>query len=459
MSNLTSTAGAQQEEISTILARLDQSQHPYVYPYVSRLLVSLGIIYLVIIGLALVILAIPLLRGSSSRKKIIWLWRKQYTSSRPTPYYIPNGGLSIVISQLWSSVLFEVYIYLSYRALHDPRATILTYRYFWLTVSYIPCFTGFWFSGFSAFYICLLSPSRPTLNGLSSRGSMLHPAIMNSACIGVPVLVTLTAIQWGIISIRATHEKEEAYQAVLAQVASGQDFSSEMARYAFAIQGFIAQFRWASFTWSIAALISVSFYGYTITIFLRLLKTSVDVARGKRDLLAECSSDYNSTLEGAPSRSPARTSERVEGTQPVIRALPTSQSSKDLQRTYRILLLRCALLSAVLVWHLIVGITLAVKIGSVVDDIAWRSASLWMSVSSSVLSSVVLLLQSWKSISETAETSSKFTPTKQTDVSMPENILQLQMAQPLPSMPRPDTFVMIDQCISACEKWPAPPMM
>ncbi|EGG10658.1 uncharacterized protein MELLADRAFT_115495 [Melampsora larici-populina 98AG31] len=458
MLNTTSSAGAPQDsQISIILSRLDQSQHPYVYPYVSRLLVGLGIIYLVIIGLALVILATPFLRGSASRKKNIWLWRKQYLSSRPTPYYIPNGGLSIVISQLWSSVLFEVYIYLSYRALQDPQATLSTYRYFWLTVSYTPCFTGFWFSGFSALYICLLSPERPTIGGVSSRGSMLHPAIMNSACVGVPVLVTLTAIQWGIVSIRATHERVEAYQAVVAQVASGQDFSNEMARYTLAIQRFVAQFRWASLTWSIAALIEVSFYSYTITIFLRLLKTTVDVASGKRNLLVGCSSDYNSTLEG-PSRSPALTSERIGGTQTVIRALSGSKSSKNLKRNYRMLLLHCTLLTVVLVWHLIVGIALTIKIGSVIDNIAWRSVCIWVTVSSSVLSSVVLLLQSWKLLSETSESPTRFMPTKQSDVSMPENILQLQMAEPLP-MTRPDSFVMIDQCIASCEKCPPPLVM
>lgn len=81
---------------------------------------------------------------------------------------------------------------------------------------------------------------------------MPHPVLMNIACIGVPIITALGSLGWGFVSIVNVGEKQEAYDAVVSQLALGKDPTSGIARYAQTGNDFIAQFRWASLYWSIA---------------------------------------------------------------------------------------------------------------------------------------------------------------------------------------------------------------
>lgn len=108
---------------------------------------------------------------------------------------------------------------------------------------------------------------------------------MNSICIGVPILVSLMAIGFGAFSISTSRQKVIEYDAVRSHLSQGLDPTEPLERYALAGHQFILQFRWASFSWSIAALLSVLFYSFTIVLFLRLFKETVNVASGKINLV------------------------------------------------------------------------------------------------------------------------------------------------------------------------------
>lgn len=54
------------------------------------------------------------------------------------PYFVPNGAAAVVISQIFGSIIFEIYILLSYRAFRSPDFAKNAYQYFWLTISYSP---------------------------------------------------------------------------------------------------------------------------------------------------------------------------------------------------------------------------------------------------------------------------------------------------------------------------------
>ncbi|EGG03378.1 uncharacterized protein MELLADRAFT_90218 [Melampsora larici-populina 98AG31] len=262
-------------ETQAIIDGLNAYQYPSVYPYVQRILIASSAIYFFVLILCISILAIPLFRGVQARRKHLWFWRKQYLPGRTNiPYLVPNGGLAVVISQLFGCIIFEIYILLSYRALQSPEFSRSHYQYFWLTISYAPGYFGFWYSGFSALYIwcasfallvfccktnmkSLFSPSRAGSHHPNKQRHMPHPIIMNTICIGPPIFTALGAIGWGIASVVTAREKNMAYDAVLAQLLNGSDPTSGLQRYAVAGNRFIGQFRWASFCWTIAAFFAV----------------------------------------------------------------------------------------------------------------------------------------------------------------------------------------------------------
>ncbi|KAH9811894.1 hypothetical protein DFH28DRAFT_1062866 [Melampsora americana] len=274
-------------ETQAIIDGLNAYQYPSVYPYVQRVLIASSVIYFFVLLLCISILAIPFFRGIQARRKHLWLWRKQYLPGTDAPYLIPNGGLAVVISQLFGCMIFEIYILLSYQVLQSPEFARSHYQYFWLTISYAPGYFGFWYSGFSALYICLFSPNRSAKDHSNNLRHMPPPIIMNTICIGTPILTALGSIGWGIVSVVTAREKNMAYDAVMAQLANGSDPTSGLQRYALAGKRFIAQFRWASFCWTVAAFLAVVFYCITIVLFLRLLKGTVDVASGKTNLLSQ----------------------------------------------------------------------------------------------------------------------------------------------------------------------------
>ncbi|KAH9811893.1 hypothetical protein DFH28DRAFT_899939 [Melampsora americana] len=276
-------------QANAIIQKLNAVQYPSVYPYVEWVLIVCSISYFLVIILCITILAVPFTRGPKARAKHCWLWRRHYMGHR-VAYFVPNGGVAVAIAQIFGCTLFEVYILLSYQALRSPNFARHHYQYVWLTISYSPGYFGFWYSAFGALYTCLFSPSRPNAHRLSKVSFLPNPILMNTICIGTPILTALGSIGWGIESYIKTRAKNEAYDTVISRLSRGMDPQRALARYAEAGHKFIVQFRWASFCWSIAAALAVLFYCFTILLFLRLLKATVDVADGKKSLLGKAQS-------------------------------------------------------------------------------------------------------------------------------------------------------------------------
>ncbi|KAG0150968.1 hypothetical protein CROQUDRAFT_720169 [Cronartium quercuum f. sp. fusiforme G11] len=371
--------------LAAIVARVEATQFPSVYPYVFRILIAYIIIYFVILILSVLLIFIPLYRGTEARKKHLWLWRRQFAPghSYSTPYYIPNGGIAFVISQIFGSILFEVYMILAYRALKSPTFSKRSYQNFWLAIGNAPGFFGFWYSGFGALYTCIFSPSRSSQEGYRMQRYLAHPYIMNTLCIGTPILPMLIALGWGIASIVTARQKRSAYEEVLRDVETKIDPKAALARYSVAGNSFLAQFRWACLFWSIAAIVSVVFYSLTLILFLRLLKKTVDLKNGKTKLID------NDTLRTTVV---AVNQNGSGGYNPVY--------ARKLRKGYHLLMWQCGLLMIVSTWYLVDGLILMIKIDAVVDNEGWRSLSVWIVVSSAFLLALALILQSWRMIAD-----------------------------------------------------------
>ncbi|EGG03218.1 uncharacterized protein MELLADRAFT_78578 [Melampsora larici-populina 98AG31] len=293
-------------QAKAIIHKLHGFQYPSVYPYVEWILIVCSIFYFLVIILCITILAVPFIRGPKARAKHSWLWRRHY-KGHTIAYFVPNGGAAVAIAQIFGCALFEVYILLTYQSLRSAKFARHHYQYPWLTISYSPGYFGFWYSAFGALYTCLFSPSRPDANRPSKISFLPNPILMNTICIGTPIVTTLVSIAMAIESFVKTRQKNEAYDEVISRLYGGMDPSPELARYSEAGNQFIVQFRWVSFVWTIAAALAIVFYCFTIALFLRLLKTTVNVANGKKSLLGKSQLD-NPLVVGQEERSavPAR---------------------------------------------------------------------------------------------------------------------------------------------------------
>ncbi|EGG03222.1 uncharacterized protein MELLADRAFT_109342 [Melampsora larici-populina 98AG31] len=332
-----------------LIEKLYQSQYPEVYPYVPKVIITYMVVYFFVLILSLLLIIIPCLRGQEARRKHLWLWRKQYANGSKylIPYYIPNGGIAFVISQIFGSILFEIYLFLAFYSIKFPEFSKNSYQYF-----------------------CIFSPSRTTTTDGTNKIQkyLIHPIIMNTICIITPIIPTLISIGWGIASIVTRKAQFQAYQSVIHQIKSDINPTIGILKYTKAGFKFLDQFRWACLFWSFAAILSMVFYSFAILLFLRLLKTTVEVNEGKKGL---------------------------EGFE-VSKTLAPSRFSKKLRKSYYLLMWQCILLMVVSTWYLVDAIILMIRIDDVVTSQAWRSLFDWLVVSSSFLLAGALVLQSWR---------------------------------------------------------------
>lgn len=67
-----------------------------------------------------------------------------------SPYYVPNGGIAFVISQIFGSVIFEIYFYLAYKSLRSPQFLQHVHHHCLLAIGNAPGLALFPISGSSS---------------------------------------------------------------------------------------------------------------------------------------------------------------------------------------------------------------------------------------------------------------------------------------------------------------------
>lgn len=162
---------------------------------------TIMIVHAVLLSQAIMCLSIKLFFKRNGERKKFWLWRKHYESDQTLPYFVPNGDFVIELLQIFGYACFEWFTITNYRFCKYPRtvsASLEASSFFWLSLSLAPCFIGFWFSGWSAFYLVLFSPTQADLESYPRRSYLRHPLVMNIACIGVPALIMSFFIGIGV---------------------------------------------------------------------------------------------------------------------------------------------------------------------------------------------------------------------------------------------------------------------
>ncbi|KNZ55476.1 hypothetical protein VP01_2667g2 [Puccinia sorghi] len=186
--------------------RIEELGSPSILAYILTLIIVHGILLIQ----ATLTLVLKLSCRAKSGK--LWLWRKQHLLDQEVPYLIPNGHFIIEPLQILGCIFFELSTLVAYIAIRWPdvarklpalHATCL----FWIAVSCVPGFIGFWWSGWSAFYALFLTPTHASRSSHGQIARTYHnPILMNVVCMGVPVLISLFFIIIGIF-LTAKHEK------------------------------------------------------------------------------------------------------------------------------------------------------------------------------------------------------------------------------------------------------------
>lgn len=365
---------------------------------VFALLITFAVVYVVIFCLAVSLVVIPFTRNQKFQQKHLWLWKKEHVAqnNQINTYYIPNPGMAVAISQIFASILAEIFIVLSYMNFQSSQFSQRSYISMWLVVSYVPGFFGFWLSGWSALYIYILAPGKGGKRNGSSKKTIPHPLLLNTLCIGVPAVVLLVASGYGIASFFFFRSEQDAFVNL---VSTFEDLSahwtppttvnrhidydtltSVIFPFHQTSQFFLRHFRGACLAWSIFVIIAVIFYTVTVILLLKLMKKSVTVARETAVGLS-----LDSEMEKGHSEATFLTDDRA--TVPILQA-------KKLRRKYLFLVARCMLVTLLLLWYVVTGLILSIKAEDILITPAWRVTSAWVIVFSAAFLSLSLLIQS-----------------------------------------------------------------
>jgi len=181
--------------------------YPLILKYVKNRRVALGsprllaydLTLFIVHGILLIQATLTLVLKITRRSKYgkIWLWRKQYLLDQTIPYLIPNGQFIIEPLQILGCIFFELLTVVIYIGVRWPDTVVKRPVFhetcmFWLGVAFAPGLIGFWWSGWSSFYALLLIPTHASHSNHGRIARMYQsPILMNTVCIGVPVLISL----------------------------------------------------------------------------------------------------------------------------------------------------------------------------------------------------------------------------------------------------------------------------
>lgn len=160
--------------------------------------------------MALVSLCMKIFRkDNEGKRRKLWICRRHYTSTTSRAHYVPNGHFIIEFLQLIGCMLILAFSSLAYNFCRDPERAGLGFHssiLFWLVAAFTPGFIGFWLNSWSTFYVVLFSPSAVNLVLPNKNTFILSPLLMNTLCIGIPVIITVFYLAMGIF-LSVLHRK------------------------------------------------------------------------------------------------------------------------------------------------------------------------------------------------------------------------------------------------------------
>ncbi|KAH9816030.1 hypothetical protein DFH28DRAFT_1160691 [Melampsora americana] len=149
---------------------------------------------------------IPFSRGSVSRERHSWIFRRHYLQgNNKIPYIVPNRSMILSICEFFSNAISKVFLKLpigsfenlhesQYLSGHDPfslaRVTTI-----WYGVAGIPSYLGIWLAAWGLFYSCICDVKGKRRGKLAR---IFSPIVYNTIWMSWPILVTSFMTFWAI---------------------------------------------------------------------------------------------------------------------------------------------------------------------------------------------------------------------------------------------------------------------
>jgi len=359
--------------------------------------VTLFIVHGILLIQATLTLVLKITHRSKSGK--LWLWRKQYLLDQTIPYLIPNGHFIIEPLQILGCIFFELLTSVLYIGVRWPDTlrklpTLYETCLFWFAVSFVPGFIGFWWSGWSSFYALLLTPTHASRSNHGRFARMYQsPILMNTLCIGVPVLISLFFITIGV-SLSTSHAKvEKAYATFLIQLGYLSEIwkpndpnTADNNRHLFDIlrpvlaggREILHTFELMAIGWAITAMMIITFYiGNAISIG-KVTRRTLRMATGRATILTYAAKDTKSVSQLHTSGCDDELELKAESNHPQFSQPPQpsgimkSVSSLSLQRNLYLLRASCGLMVISLGFNFCISIMFVIKARLILIETYWQ---------------------------------------------------------------------------------------
>jgi len=405
--------------------------YPLVLKYVKSQRAEIGsprllayiIALFVVHGILLIQATLTLVLKITHRSKYgkIWLWRKQYLLDQTIPYLIPNGQFIIEPLQILGCIFFELLTVVIYIGVRWPDTVLKRPAYhetslFWVAVAFVPGFMGFWWSGWSAFYALFLTPTHASHSNHGRIARMYQsPILMNTLCIGLPVLISLFFITLGV-SLSTSHAKlEETYSTFIKQllhlseiwkpndpntVDNNQHLFDALQRIITGARKTLHTLQITAIGWAITSMVIIAFYVVNAISVGKVTRRTLRMATGKATLLTYTAKDTKSLSQLRTSGCDDELESKAESNHPQVSqpsqpsVMMKSVSSLSLQRTLYLLRASCGLMVISLGFNFCISIIIVVKAHLFLKETYWQITLASNGVIACIVVSFSLFLQS-----------------------------------------------------------------
>jgi len=405
--------------------------YPLILKYVKNRRAEIGsprllayvIALFVVHGILLIQATLTLVLKITHRSKYgkLWFWRKQYLLDQTIPYLIPNGQFIIEPLQILGCIFFELLTVVIYIGVRWPDTVLKRPAYhetslFWVAVAFVPGFMGFWWSGWSAFYALFLTPTHASHSNHGRIARMYQsPILMNTLCIGLPVLISLFFITLGV-SLSTSHAKlEETYSTLIKQllhlseiwkpndpntVDNNQHLFDALQRIITGAKKTLHTLQITAIGWAITSMIIIAFYVVNAISVGKVTRRTLRMATGKATLLTYTAKDTKSLSQLRTSGCDDELESKAESNHPQVSqpsqpsVMMKSVSSLSLQRTLYLLRASCGLMVISLGFNFCISIIIVVKAHLFLKETYWQITLASNGVIACIVVSFSLFLQS-----------------------------------------------------------------
>ncbi|MBW0504282.1 hypothetical protein O181_043997, partial [Austropuccinia psidii MF-1] len=212
ISNLIAKAPNNTNPFNFALELIYSQQNPTHQSFFTTTLLCAGANYLLISLTCLAIMALPWLQLSGAQTSKHWIFSRRYLGNYSTPYWVPNTGFIVAACQLLGSIMFEIYIFLSYRSLKDGRGDTTSRDFPWVEMRWYAPLVGFFVQAWSTLYI---RASEEYIEGANRRHLLLHPIFFNTVLASLPTTMLCFSIYFITSQTLQSLKLTQTYQVLI----------------------------------------------------------------------------------------------------------------------------------------------------------------------------------------------------------------------------------------------------